>query len=86
MPRHRSRRSWAGSIVGRTAGTAFGFRYRNAMKNSGIVWDDKLLNGFLESPRKAVPGNRMSYAGLKDATDRADLIGYLAALKSLHAH
>jgi len=56
------------------------------MKNSGIVWDDKLLNGFLESPRKAVPGNRMSYAGLKESRDRADLIGYLAALKSLHAH
>jgi cytochrome c len=56
------------------------------MKNSGIVWDDKLLNGFLESPRKAAPGNRMSYAGLKESRDRADLIGYLAALKSLHAH
>lgn len=70
-----------GGIVGRKAGTSPGFRYSNAMKNSDIVWDDKLLNAFLESPKKAVPGTKMPYAGLKDATDRADLIGYLATLK-----
>ena len=68
-------------IVGRTAGTAPGFRYSNAMKNSGIVWDEKTLNAYLESPQKAVPGNRMPYAGLKNTTDRADIIGYLATLK-----
>ena len=68
-------------IVGRTAGTAPGFRYSNAMKNSGIVWDEKTLNAYLESPQRAVPGNRMPYAGLKNTTDRADIIGYLATLK-----
>jgi cytochrome c len=68
-------------IVGRKAGTAPGFRYSNAIKNSGIVWDDKWLNAYLESPQKAVPGNKMPYAGLKDATDRADLIAYLVTLK-----
>ena len=68
-------------VVGRTAGTAPGFRYSNAMKNSGIVWDEKTLNAYLESPQKAVPGNRMPYAGLKNTTDRADVIGYLATLK-----
>lgn len=68
-------------IVGREAGTAAGFRYSNAMKNSGIVWDDKRLNAYLESPQKAVPGNKMPYSGLKNATDRADLIAYLATLK-----
>lgn len=51
------------------------------MKNSGVVWDDKSLNAYLESPQKAVPGNRMPYPGLKDATDRADLVAYLAMLK-----
>jgi len=68
-------------IVGRTAGTTPGFRYSDAMKNSGIVWDATSVNAFLESPQKAVPGNRMPYAGLKDATDRADVIGYLSTLK-----
>lgn len=68
-------------IIGRKAGTAPGFRYSRAMKNSGIVWDEKTLDAFLESPQKAVPGTRMPYAGLKDKTDRSDLIAYLAALK-----
>jgi cytochrome c len=68
-------------IVGRKAGTVSGFRYSNAMKNSGIVWDEKWLNAYLESPQKAVPGNRMPYPGLKDTTDRADLIAFLTTLK-----
>jgi cytochrome c len=68
-------------VVGRKAGTVPGFRYSNAMKNSGIVWDANTLDTYLESPQKTVPGNRMPYAGLKDATDRADLVAYLATLK-----
>jgi cytochrome c len=70
-----------GGIIGRKAGTVPGFRYSNAMKKSGIVWDAKIVDAYLESPQKVVPGNRMPYAGLKDPTDRADLVGYLATLK-----
>jgi len=68
-------------IVGRKAGTAPGFRYSDAMKKSDIVWDAKILDAYLESPQKVVPGNRMPYAGLKNPTDRTDLVAYLAALK-----
>jgi cytochrome c len=68
-------------IVGRKAGTAPGFRYSDAMKNSGIVWDEKTLAPYLESPQKEVPGNRMAYTGLKNPTDRTDLVAYLATLK-----
>src|SRR5690242_8856139 len=57
-------------IIGRMAGTVPGFRYSDAMKKSGIVWDAKILDAYLESPQKVVPGNRMPYAGLKDPTDR----------------
>ena len=70
-----------GAIIGRKAGTVPGFRYSNAMKMSDIVWDAKILNAYLESPQKVVPGNRMPYAGLKDPTDRADLVAYLATLR-----
>ncbi|RAZ91825.1 cytochrome c family protein [Mesorhizobium hawassense] len=70
-----------GGIIGRTAGTVPGFRYSDAMKKSGIVWDAKIVDAYLESPQKVVPGNRMPYAGLKNPTDRADLVGYLATLK-----
>jgi len=68
-------------IIGRQAGTVPGFSYSDAMKKSGIVWDAKILDAYLESPQKVVPGNRMPYAGLKDTTDRADLVAYLATLK-----
>ena len=68
-------------IVGRRAGTVPDFSYSDAMKKSGIVWDAKILDAYLESPQKVVPGNRMPYAGLKDTTDRADLVAYLATLK-----
>jgi cytochrome c len=70
-----------GGIVGRKAGAVPGFRYSNAMKNSEIVWDAKILDAYLESPQKVVPGNRMPYAGLKSSTERADLVAYLATLK-----
>jgi cytochrome c len=70
-----------GGIIGRKAGTVTGFRYSNAMKKSDIVWDAKILDAYLESPQKVVPGNRMPYAGLKNPTDRADLVAYLATLK-----
>src|SRR5690606_39041130 len=53
-------------IFGRTAGTASGFRYSRAMKESGIVWDDRSLDTYLAAPQKAVPGNRMPFAGLKN--------------------
>ena len=69
-------------IIGRKAGTAPGFSYSSAMKQSGIVWDAKTLDTYLESPQKAVPGNRMTYTGLKNPTDRTDLVNYLATLNS----
>ncbi|MBZ9894570.1 MULTISPECIES: cytochrome c family protein [unclassified Mesorhizobium] len=70
-----------GGVIGRKAGSVAGFRYSNAMKKSDIVWDVKILDAYLESPQKVVPGNRMPYAGLKNSEDRADLVAYLATLK-----
>jgi cytochrome c len=52
------------------------------MKRSGIVWDDKILDAYLEAPQKVVPGNRMPYAGMKEPRDRADVIAYLSTLNS----
>lgn len=64
-------------LFGRTAGTVPGFSYSSAMKNSGIVWNEETLDRYLENPRQMVPGTRMTYAGIKDAQERADLIAYL---------
>jgi cytochrome c len=68
-------------IIGRKAGTVPSFSYSDAMKKSGIIWDAKTLDAYVESPQKVVPGNRMPYAGLKNPTDRTDLVDYLATLK-----
>lgn len=64
-------------LFGRQAGSVPGFVYSDAMKNSGIVWNEKTLDQFLEDPRKMVPGTKMTYAGVKSAQERADLIAYL---------
>jgi cytochrome c len=64
-------------LFGRKAGTVPGFNYSDAMKNSGIVWNEQTLDQFLQAPRKLVPGTKMTYAGVPDPQDRADLIAYL---------
>jgi cytochrome c len=64
-------------MFGRKAGTLADFRYSPALKRSGITWSAQTLDAYLADPQKAVPGNRMPYAGLTDAGARADLIAYL---------
>ncbi len=64
-------------LFGRPAGSVPGFAYTDAMKNSGIVWSEQTLDQFLQGPRKMVPGTKMTYAGVADPQDRADLIAYL---------
>ena len=67
-------------LFGRTAGSVPGFAYSVAMKNSHIVWNEKTLDRFLASPLKMVPGTAMTYDGVPDAKDRADLISYLKSV------
>lgn len=68
-------------IFGSTPGSrANGFNYSKALKDSGIVWDDATLSAYLENPRKAVPKTRMSFAGLKKAEQRDDVIAYLKSV------
>jgi len=64
-------------VFERKAGEVADFRYSPAMKRSGISWTPQTLATFIADPQKEVPGNRMPYAGLPDAGDRADLIAYL---------
>jgi len=64
-------------VVGRGAGSVPGFRYSEAMKNSGLTWTDDELDAYLSDPRKVVPGGRMKYKGLADSGARADLIAFL---------
>jgi cytochrome c len=65
-------------LFGRKAGTAEGFVYSDAVKNAGFVWEPKHLDEWLTDPRGYLPGNRMSFIGIKNPDDRRDVIGYLA--------
>jgi cytochrome c2 len=44
---------------------------------NGLVWTDDNLFKFLENPATVMPGNKMTYSGMKDEVDRRDLIAYL---------
>ena len=64
-------------LFGRLAGSVSGFEYSPAMKNSKITWDEKTLGRFLAKPLAMVPGSTMTYDGVPDPQERADLIAYL---------
>ena len=61
----------------RKAGSFDDYRYSPAMKRSNITWTPEELDKFITDPQVIVPANRMPYAGMTNATDRADLIAYL---------
>jgi cytochrome c len=64
-------------IFNRKAGEIAEYRYSPALKRSGIIWTADTLDAFIADCQQFLPGNRMPYAGMPDARDRADLIAYL---------
>lgn len=64
-------------VIGRKAGTVEGFNYSEAMKASGLTWDEATFKDYIADPKKKVPGNKMVFAGVADETDRDNLFAYL---------
>ena len=64
-------------VVGRKSASVPGFDYSAAMKRAKLTWDEATLNRFLADPPKTIPGTTMTYAGVPDPQERADLIAYL---------
>ena len=67
-------------IVGKQAATQEGFNYSQALigkGDEGLTWTPETLTQFIRSPRDYVPGNKMSFAGVKDDKQIADIIAYL---------
>ncbi len=64
-------------ILGAKFGHIAGFGYSDAIKNHGGTWNWDELSHWVESPRKFIPGNKMSFAGISKPQDRADLLVYL---------
>src|SRR6516162_10498340 len=62
----------------RKAGSLASFsRYSPALKSANIVWNDKTLDDWITNPQHLVPGNEMTFDGIKDAPQRADLLAFL---------
>lgn len=69
------------SVLGRKAATVPGFtRYSDALRESGIVWNTESLDRWIADPQAMVPGTAMTFAGIRDAPTRADLVAYLRAV------
>ena len=64
-------------VFGRSAGAVEEFRYSPALRKSGITWTAQTIDAYITDPQKAIPANRMPYAGMPDAKDRKDLMEYL---------
>lgn len=67
-------------VLGRTAGTLEGFKYSSAMIKAGeegLVWTPETLAEFLAKPKDLVKGTKMTFAGLSNPDDVANLIAYL---------
>jgi cytochrome c len=66
---------------GQKAGTARDFlRYSYALKKSGVTWNEKALDQWVAGPERFIPGNTMTFPGIKDANARQDVIAYLRAV------
>lgn len=66
------------NLWGKKAGTVTSFdRYSAALKSAGIVWSDQTLDEWLKDPKHLVPQNEMTFPGIKDAQQRADLLAFL---------
>jgi cytochrome c len=69
-------------VVGRTTGTVEGFKYSDAMAQAGEeghVWTPEELAIYLANPKQAMPGNKMTFPGLKKPEELADVIAYLVS-------
>ena len=52
-------------------------RYSEALKSSGIIWENNSLDAYLANPKTFIPGNDMTFRGIPDARARADLLAFL---------
>jgi cytochrome c len=64
-------------VFGRKAGSKPGYFYSDSVKALGFAWTAQRIDSWITNPRALAPGTKMSFAGLNDAKDRADVVAYL---------
>jgi cytochrome c len=65
-------------LQGRKSGTAEGYSYSDANKNSGITWDEAAFKEYIRDPKAKIPGTKMVFAGIKNEQEAGDLWAFLA--------
>jgi cytochrome c len=66
-------------IDGRHSGTAEGYSYSDANKNSGITWSKDQFLEYIKDPKGKIPGTKMAFAGIKNEKEANDLWAYLSS-------
>ncbi len=69
-------------IDGRHSGTAEGYSYSDANKNSGITWNKDVFLEYIKDPRAKIVGTKMIFPGIKNEKEAGDLWAYLASFKA----
>jgi len=64
-------------LDGRKSGTAPGYNYSDANKNSGIIWNEATFKEYIKDPRAKIPGTKMIFAGIKNEKQVDDLWAYI---------
>ncbi len=70
------------AVIGRKIASAANYAYSSAFKEkANETWTVENVNAFVHNPRKFISGTKMSFMGLEDINDRANVIKYLQSLK-----
>jgi cytochrome c len=77
LDRNMTGPSLAGVSNRKAGGLPSFLRYSDAIKQSGVIWNDQSLDRYLENPAQFIPGNHMTFAGIPDGKTRADIVAFL---------
>ncbi len=72
-------------VIGRKAGSMEGFTYSEAMKGSGLTWDEATFKDYIKDPKAKIAGNKMVFMGVKDPADIDNLTEYLKSFSAAAA-
>lgn len=65
------------NIVNRPAAASPNYQYSHTLQNANLIWTPENLAHYIHNPRKFLPHNRMSFPGIRNLREIADLIAYL---------